>query len=490
MVGVPRSAGCPLCVKRRIRCDQARPGCANCARYGVECPGYGRSFKFVTGGKHKVRSNGSRRRRPADAEHRAEIKTGGGGAGSGSDSSGGVGVLELRPTRAQFIDGIIQTLRQGSSADEIVVFAPWFGDVPAHLGTKVALDSAMAAFALHLLGKAEKSDRLVGESRSVYGQSLVALQRALNHPTEWKTAETLCATMTLCLFELFAGTNDPSATSNGNTSPDPSSWMTHAAGVSWLIQQRGAGVYRDSAWDKSMMLSFRTLIIMNSIFCGHDCFLAKKEWQSVLLNLSPEDRSRGVTTEAARVYDRYFAHLARVPAIIRVGLGLREAKRRGLAIDVGQAVALVTDTANLHADYLIWFDEYQRLVPSPVEIPSRDPESIFDTAIHFSNVWHGSLYMGYWTTVFILQTVLVDCAYPVDFTEDNKQLLGKVFRAVETVGKGYMGPYRIGYPVRIAYEFADVPTQVYLLSVLARTEKHYAATSPVGYPRPGTRGMA
>lgn len=35
MVGAKRSTGCSLCVKRRVRCDESRPGCANCAKYGV-----------------------------------------------------------------------------------------------------------------------------------------------------------------------------------------------------------------------------------------------------------------------------------------------------------------------------------------------------------------------------------------------------------------------------------------------------------------------
>ena len=83
-----------------------------------------------------------------------------------------------------------------------MVFNTWLTHVPAHLGTKVTLDSAMAAFTLHLLGKTNGDDRLVRESRSIYGQSLVALQMALNHPVEWKSTETLGSAMILCMFEV------------------------------------------------------------------------------------------------------------------------------------------------------------------------------------------------------------------------------------------------------------------------------------------------
>jgi hypothetical protein len=35
-----RSNGCFLCRKRKIRCDEQRPGCGRCATHGVPCPGY------------------------------------------------------------------------------------------------------------------------------------------------------------------------------------------------------------------------------------------------------------------------------------------------------------------------------------------------------------------------------------------------------------------------------------------------------------------
>lgn len=35
-----RSTGCFACRKRKIRCDEARPGCQRCVTHGVTCPGY------------------------------------------------------------------------------------------------------------------------------------------------------------------------------------------------------------------------------------------------------------------------------------------------------------------------------------------------------------------------------------------------------------------------------------------------------------------
>ncbi|KAL3485286.1 hypothetical protein BJX62DRAFT_247737 [Aspergillus germanicus] len=46
MVGVPRSKGCLQCLKRRVKCDETRPGCLRCINYGSQCPGYNRGLKF------------------------------------------------------------------------------------------------------------------------------------------------------------------------------------------------------------------------------------------------------------------------------------------------------------------------------------------------------------------------------------------------------------------------------------------------------------
>ncbi|KAH8705755.1 hypothetical protein BGW36DRAFT_17807 [Talaromyces proteolyticus] len=40
------STGCYLCRRRKIKCDETRPGCRNCEIYGKECPGYRPAIVF------------------------------------------------------------------------------------------------------------------------------------------------------------------------------------------------------------------------------------------------------------------------------------------------------------------------------------------------------------------------------------------------------------------------------------------------------------
>jgi hypothetical protein len=225
--------------------------------------------------------------------------------------------------------------------------------------------------------------------------------------------------------------------------------------------------------------------IMNSLFSGQECFLARRNWQQVLADPAPdtEHQAAGATATAFHaIFELYWIGLARLPDIVHRGYALREARRHGMPIDTSQVVILVQRAEKLHSEIAALYARYTKLAPRPTEVLSTDPASIHETVLSYSDVWHGSFHMSFWATLIILQECLVQCHYPVDYTASNREFASNIFRSVESVGAGMMGPFRVGYPIRIAYEFADVRTQLWVASVLARFEKHYAATSHSTYP--------
>lgn len=230
MVGVPRSHGCTLCLQRRVKCDQARPACQNCSRYGANCPGYQRELKFVSN-KHQIRPR--RRRDQTIVRSSAQTSTAASTAGQTdwesvqsalvydtgalereiSFSTGDlVGSHDMRSRssipvhlwepRGPYINALLDTLRAGLGADELAFVYPWFQSIGQYVGLKVTLDSALTSLIMQMLGRRLKDHRLIGESHQLYGRSLSALQAALNSKSEWKTTETLCTTWLLCHFEV------------------------------------------------------------------------------------------------------------------------------------------------------------------------------------------------------------------------------------------------------------------------------------------------
>ncbi len=222
---------------------------------------------------------------------------------------------------------------------------------------------------------------------------------------------------------------------------------------------------------------------MHCLFNLQDCFLARRNWESVLLE--GEEIPLPVVPGLAGVATAYLTILAKVPGILKYAWVMKEAMKQGMPIDMTKVPLLVRHAAKLRGELAAWFVTFCNLVAAPVEVPSKDPGSIFETVFEFNDTWEGSLYLGYWATMGILQECLNVCGYPVDYTETNKEFARNIFRSLETVGAGMMGPYRVGYAVRIAYEFADTRTQVWALGVLARFQQSYAAVSPDTYEKPG-----
>lgn len=220
---------------------------------------------------------------------------------------------------------------------------------------------------------------------------------------------------------------------------------------------------------------------MNSMFSFQDCFLARNKWQKVL---RPENTSGTVRTENEILHDEYLLVLAKVPGILRYGVGLREAKRHNMPIDATQVALLSQQAETLRTRFVSWFERYAKLQPGPTEVPSLDPRSIYETVLSYSNAWVGGIYMGYWASLLICQETLNQCQYPVDYAKSNQELVRNILRSVEVVAADLMGPYRVGYAIRIAYDFADVRAQAWITSLLATFEKRYAATSPTSYPKP------
>lgn len=233
---------------------------------------------------------------------------------------------------------------------------------------------------------------------------------------------------------------------------------------------------------------------MNAMFSGQDCFLAKRAWQKslshtfdahIVLNQDSLLVDQIIPREAVFLMEDYFENLAKLPRILRYGYELREAKRHGMPIDEAKVVLLLKHTNATRAGVLHWYQEFEKWADSPVEAPSQDCTSIYPTVLSYTNPWLGSLYMGYWATMLILQEILNHCQSKVDYTDNNRQCANNIYRSLENVGAGVMGPFRVGYALRIAYDFADLDTQYWIRGLLSHFEKTYAATSPDTYPAPG-----
>lgn len=239
--------------------------------------------------------------------------------------------------------------------------------------------------------------------------------------------------------------------------------------------------------------------IMQSLFYGNDCFLDQPKWRKLSASLSLDTVGDGGGNEQtiepfgardpswSRYNDDYFVLLAKVPPVTRVVYDVREDRKHGIAPDPSQVELLSQMAGRLRSEYRAWYDGAVSggAITPPVEVLSQDPNSPFITVLEFSNPWIGSVFMSYWATMLILQGALNECQVGQErpYDGDNQELARHILRSLEYVGRGIMGPYRVGYALRIAYEFIDLSLQMWVESALEVYSQKYAALSPETYPR-------
>lgn len=215
------------------------------------------------------------------------------------------------------------------------------------------------------------------------------------------------------------------------------------------------------------------------------CFLARPEWRAVVRDggrrlIHPPD----METTTIGITDRFFDNLADVPAVLKWGYKLREANMLGIPVEPEKVATLMGVAAGHHARFGQWYQEFQTLPVMPAEVPSEDEESLYASVLSFETPWAGSMHMAYWASMLILEETLVQCQWPVGLEESKRELVKNILRSVEHVGKGTMGPYRLGYSLRIAYEFASAEAQHWVRNRLDSYSRRYAATNKADYPSP------
>lgn len=186
-----------------------------------------------------------------------------------------------------------------------------------------------------------------------------------------------------------------------------------------------------------------------------------------------------------RRLDVYFILQAQLPPIIRAGYNIRKGRNHGIEPDAGQVVRLKSKADYLRTEVLSWYHDCvsEGALADPVEVQSGDPTSPFETVLEHRNPWEGCIILSYWASLLILEECLNQChSGPGLLFSGSQQLADNILRSMEYVGQGLMGPHRLGYPLRVAYDFADRRSQLWMLSKVSSYNDIYAALSADVYP--------
>lgn len=264
---------------RKTRCDEARPSCGSCVKYNTRCPGYqqrgggGGLKSFVAGKRNAVRPRGRQQQQQSAASSVVHV----GRPRPDSEQSYVPGtkrtvvvlshaVIEGRRRQPENSRSWLQapkpvtaleklqdavdrrlkvlteprdntTLFVGALLESLwCILPPKPENVPPlhiligaarGMHRSPALVTALCAVGSYIVGQLYQNENVLLESHLAYGISLRNLQQALYHPQEWKSSETLDASLVLYYYKILTGTGTPNDS------------KCYARGIVHLIQVRG-----------------------------------------------------------------------------------------------------------------------------------------------------------------------------------------------------------------------------------------------------------
>ncbi|KAJ5888311.1 hypothetical protein N7495_008352 [Penicillium taxi] len=470
MVGVPRSRGCALCVKRRVKCDERIPECAKCEKYGKPCPGYNRGFKFITGKPYR-----SRRRLPGNGNDTTDIQSPESVSPSiiSSDRRSASQELIQRHTQLFFVSADLNVLQSLSALvddfsnptpalSQKFVVSQWFGLLPDIYGQSKILDAAIKSFVTHHLGKLYRDERMLVYARSTYGEALHRLRKSLANPSEYLSSHVFCAVVMLCLYELFTNRENPE------------SWIKHAQGLGQLVRVRGPGRYRNKL-DISLLKVSRGLIVMHSMFSGEPCFLASNEWHQTMKHQYVTD----MPADYHDIIESFFAYFTYAPSLVHKLFSLRE-----IDPTTPEAFQVASDALSQALDMRSkldsWYDQWCKIAPLPVEELSTD-DALYPVILTYAGLTDAQIYCGYYSYMVIIHETLKNLGYIGPHADMVVYYRDQICKSIEFSSKGALGPYRVGFSLRVAIEVADPVTKSWIINRLEKFSKIYAAAQPENY---------
>lgn len=212
------------------------------------------------------------------------------------------------------------------------------------------------------------------------------------------------------------------------------------------------------------------------MFSGEECFLVSEEWHHMMQQQYTPD----MPIDLHNSIEQFFAFFTYAPSLVHKFYSLKE-------VDLSTSEAQQTISATLaqaldmQSKLAIWYEQYSQIAPPPVEIPSSTEDELFPAILVYEEMIHATIYCGYFSYMAIIHEVLKTFGYPGPHGSMVVYFCDQICKSVEYSGVGVLGPFRLGFPLRVAYEVSGPLTRSWILTRLEAFSKIYAAVRPEIY---------
>lgn len=434
MVGVAgKSKGCSTCRKRKKGCDLARPSCGQCLKSGNICGGYQRDLTFI---HHKIPERNrqpSSQPKPGLRQDTSRLR---GDVSSTTTSNWGSYTSSLalvQPPAASTLQGwdqcsalvsyplssspSLQVLSPGLTLTALTILhtslfnavflprnslaiqssslssdhpASWTQFIPPLLNNDLSLQLAYLAISSSRIGHDNKDDNLLAASKKFYGKALREMQRAISDPKRRYREEPLLACSMLSLYEIF----EAQKTTDGQPGLTPHGWLSHAAGVTRLLEARGPESYTTDK-GHAVFLHARILTTLRASTGRKACFLSQPQWLTIPWNNHPKNMQHKLVDV-----------MVFLPVVLETYDTMKTNTSHELKARTQQRRALLAKCVALCEQLQGWYNQLRADANGRSlwhTFPSNDPSYPFRQTFSFDNQMVAYTIMLYWTCSLVFQ---------------------------------------------------------------------------------------
>ena len=261
----PRSSGCRICVRRKVKCDETKPFCERCRKARLQCSGFREHLVFVDETRQAL-------------DKLAPVQT----------SEAYTSPASHPPLHSTFpfpALNFCRELRLFGDSDDVYFayllerfvatgncYQDYYGNgrwILACLSKKddhPAAHLALKCLATTFFGRQHHQESVVSDASYLYSQALRRLCQTLQDPQKAQTFDVLAATTALNLYEYIAFTS-----SRG--------WIHHAQGMAKLLELRGPQAFKDLP-DRAILYMNKPILVAKALEARKRTFLEDEEWDA------------------------------------------------------------------------------------------------------------------------------------------------------------------------------------------------------------------
>ncbi|KXJ90603.1 hypothetical protein Micbo1qcDRAFT_148510 [Microdochium bolleyi] len=403
------SRGCQMCRSRRIKCDETKPTCNQCAKSRRQCPGYKDEFDLVFRNETQATERRARKASRKSSNKDAQPQESAAEADETlnhedlSASSQALVALPAIPVKQQadcyFVSNFVLVPAEGKGTRG---FADWIKPMMRQGNVDKHLQYAFNACGMALFNnKGGSQNKLNDKALFEYTRALAATNDALRDPKTQTSDSTLAAVLLLGTYENITARRIGTL-----------SWGSHIEGAMHIVKARGKKQLKSDV-GKLLFVSVRAMVIVHAITSGQPPPMGADWWIADAARDESSTQIQRFALKAAEIR----AEVARVMSTMQRTSTSTEIMmaviRRCQQVDLDIQSWMQTRPENWQCKTVAWEDS----IPNNGDYSKID---IFPGRVDmFTDLYIASVWSLARTTRMLMATTIMRCAAwivaPVDY---------------------------------------------------------------------------